>query len=649
MTRRLLRSLALLLVTFVAEVEAASIQDLTTTPRVSDVKISPDGKYLALLVFNDGKHDLQFFDRESREFVGGSTIFRDYEPVDVTWANNERVVGEIVALDRGPRSITYGELFGVNFDGTKGELIFGYSSGELRAGTNLPRKTSDWAWADIIDVLPNDDRHILVSVTPYSETYDRRPVAKLLDIYSGIEESGVKEAKHGSGTFYTDHLGEIRFVTSVTADGRIHAESLPSVGGDWVEIPETLPGDVFRPIAVAGDLQSVYVLDNRGNDTVGLHLLSLDGQSYDELYTRERVDITSVNLSIDGRSPYAVRVDDGYATYVFLAAAHEETAVFRALLSVFPGRVVDITSRSMDGRYWVVRTASDVDAGAFYLYDKESGTAALILEPLPDVDEQDLARVVPIEFDSFDGTRVAGYFTQAKPDTSEHPRLVVLLHDGPRMRDYWHYDAIVQALATNGFSVLQINFRGSTGYGRAFRDAGNRQWADAIPRDIIAGTQWAIEQGKAEAGRICTMGTGFGAYAALETVIHESGLFACAIGRAGIYDLPLLYRGSALITIPYTQDVYLEEAIGRNEEELDRSSPVNQVAALNVPVLIAHEKSDALVRFEHARRLREELDRHDKEYEWLESSRDGFYDQGVEIEFLEATLEFLAKHTGGNP
>jgi dipeptidyl aminopeptidase/acylaminoacyl peptidase len=203
--------------------------------------------------------------------------------------------------------------------------------------------------------------------------------------------------------------------------------------------------------------------------------------------------------------------------------------------------------------------------------------------------------------------------------------------------------------------VLQINYRGSTGYGQAFRDAGNRRWADTIPQDVVAGTKWAIEHREAEPGRICAMGVGFGAYVALESVIQESGLFACAVGRAGIYDLGLLYRGGQT----FVENMYhlaqdrdrltpLEEAIGRNDEELERASPVNQVALLDVPVLIAHDKADGDVRFEHARRLREQLDRQAKDYQWLESSADSFYDQDVEVGFLEATLEFLAKHTRGS-
>jgi dipeptidyl aminopeptidase/acylaminoacyl peptidase len=242
---------------------------------------------------------------------------------------------------------------------------------------------------------------------------------------------------------------------------------------------------------------------------------------------------------------------------------------------------------------------------------------------------------------------VAGYLTRGKPVIDENAPLVVLLHDGPRARDYWRYDAVVQALATNGYSVLQINFRGSSGYGMAFREAGDRQWADAIPRDIIAGAKWAIEQGKAEAGRVCAMGTGFGAYAALESAMRESELFACVIAKAGIYDLKLLLREG--LPVMHTEVDYLNESIARSDEELERASPVNQVALLDTPVLVAHDKSDTGISFEHTRRLRQKLEEHEKEYEWLETSRKGLYDQEVEVEFLEAALEFLGKHTGASP
>jgi dipeptidyl aminopeptidase/acylaminoacyl peptidase len=639
------RSLVALLALLTTAGQSASIRELTQTPSAADIKISPDGRYLAVLAFAEDKHVLLFLDRASLQAVGKMEFTGLYEPWNFRWANNERVVGSVAHVDRGSRRASYGELFAVNFDGSDARFIFGVRASDPQTGTQLRGRTADRAWGEIVDVLSDDDRHILVSVTPFSESLDRPPSVELLDIYAGTERRAGKASRYGLGAFYTDRLGEIRFVTSISPEGLLHAEGLPRTDGDWVDIPHTLLGGFFRPVAVSADLTSIYALDNRGNDKVGLHSLSLDGGSYTEVFSHERVDVTDAYLSTDGKSVYAVRVDDGYPKYILFSESHEEAAVLRTLLTAFPGRVVDITSRTTDGRYWIARAASDVDTGAFYLYDKESGNPSLLLEVLPKIDEADLVSVEPIEFESFDGTRVAGYFARGKPIARENPPLVVLLHDGPRERDYWRYDANVQALAMSGFSVLQINYRGSSGYGRAFRDAGNRQWADGIPRDIIAGTKWAIEQGKAETGRVCTMGAGFGAYAALVSVIRDSELFACAVARAGIYDLELLGRPDGYVT-PYTEEAYLDEVIGRNEEDLERASPVNLVARLDVPVLIAHEESEGRIPFEHARRLREKLDQHDKEYVWLESSRSGFYDQEVEVEFLETALEFLTEHAG---
>jgi hypothetical protein len=283
-----------------------------------------------------------------------------YEVGSFLWVNNERVVGEVLNLAAGPQQRHYGELFGANFDGSEARVIFGYQSGRMQTGSHVPQDTPDTAWGHIIDGLPNDDDRILIAATPFS---GGRSVARLVDAYTGVEERTAKVSKYRIATFYTDRMGEIRFVTSIDEDGTFGAESLPSADSGWLEIPETVIGALFRPVAITDDLKSVYVLDNPGSDMVGLHRLSLDGASYMDVYTHERVDVTDASMSTDGKSVYAVRVDDGYPTYVLFSDAHAEAAVFGTLLRAFPGSVVDITSRSLDGRYWVVKTSSDVDAG----------------------------------------------------------------------------------------------------------------------------------------------------------------------------------------------------------------------------------------------------------------------------------------------
>ena len=389
----------------------------------------------------------------------------------------------------------------------------------------------------------------------------------------------------------------------------------------------------------------MYILDNLDSDRIGLHKLSLDGEQYKNIYTHKEVDITSVVLTADGRSVYGIRVDNGYPSYLLFSGSSEEAATFKGLLQYFSGAMVSIRSRSRDGRFWIVRISTDVDACSFHLFDRDTNTVRKLFDSRPDLNPDELARTEPIEFQSFDGQKIAGYFTPANGSNSEIGPLVVLVHGGPIARDYWGYDPEVQALATNGFSVLQINYRGSKGYGRQFEEAGYRHWGDDVQKDIIAGTRWAIAEERAEQGNICIMGGSFGAYSALQSAILAPDLFNCAVANAGIYDLSLLHKRGDIESL-YWGDAYLEKVIGRDPEELARFSPAKRVSELQAPVMIAHGRKDERAPFEHAKRLRDELDKYDKTYEWFVKRREGhgFYDNENQVEYLESAIAFLNKH-----
>ncbi|MGA8204504.1 MAG: alpha/beta fold hydrolase [Woeseiaceae bacterium] len=639
---------------------AASIDELFEQPKVSQIKISPTGDYLAIKVFEDGVHSLVFVDRESRDIVGSLKFGGSNEVGNFYWANQERVVAEVYEVgytQEAPKY--YGELYAINYDGTKAELIFGYRSGdagtgrilafgrpgEARTGTIVKRKTADYAWARMIDPFPGDDREILISSTSMSESHGKRPVAIMLDIYSGVEKERLHASKFPDGRFYTDSQGEIRLVTSLDDENNIHVEGLPAGAQDWIEFPEPNFGSYFTPIAISDDQKSAYVLDNINSDKVGVYELSLDGKEYKQVYVNDDVDITSVNTSSDGRSVYAMRIDKNYPSYLVFSSAHEEAQIFKSMLATFPGQTVDITSRSRDGQFWIVHASSDVDPGSFYLFDKEKNTLSLIYKSLPNIDSNDLAVVKPIEFDSFDGLKITGYFTPARISGDAVAPLVVLVHGGPRSRDYWQFDPEVQALATQGFSVLQVNYRGSEGFGESFMRAGNLHWGDAVQQDIIAGTRWAIANGKADKGKVCMMGASFGAYSAVQSAVLEPDLYACVVANAGIYDLELLYKRGE-IEEKYWGDAYLEEVIGRDEEQLRKFSPVNNIAALKSPIFVAHGKQDNIAPYEHAIHLRQELKKNHKQYEWFVKSSEahGFYDTKNQVEYMKAVIAFLNKH-----
>lgn len=628
--------------------EAVTIAELTETPAITDIKISPTGDYLAARVFRDNKHSLIFLDRSAVKIVGGLNLVGSNEVGRFFWANDERIVAEVYRVPTNKEAPSYwGELVAVNYDGSYSELIFGYRSGEKQTGSHIPKKDQDYEWAELIDELPNNKRKILISTTEWSSSQGKKPRAKLLDIYSGIEGNSIAFSRYGRGKFYTDHLGKIRLITSFTNDNVLHVETYPNEDIGWLDLPDTAYGKYFTPISITEDFQYAYVLDNINDDKIDLHKLSLDGKEYSKVYIHNRVDITDINLSTEGKEVYAVRVDNGYPSYLMLSGSHEEAVIFKQLLQALAGNLVEIRSRSDDGKFWIVKTGTDVDEGSFYLFDRDKNTLALLFKSRPTINSDELFTTKPIEFQSFDNTKIAGYFTKANAKDNKVAPTVVLVHGGPRVRDYWGYDSEVQVLATHGYSVLQINYRGSSGYGRKFLEAGNRQWGDNIQKDIIRGTKWAISENLAQEGKICIMGSSFGAYSAVQSAILAPELYACVVANAGIYDLNLMYTDGDIENL-YGGEAFLEEAIGRDKEQLDLFSPINHVSALKAPVFIAHGKQDDRAPFKHAQELKKAMDKHKKSYEWFVKPNEahGFYNNKNQVEYLELVLEFLEKNLG---
>ncbi|MCG8464102.1 MAG: prolyl oligopeptidase family serine peptidase, partial [Xanthomonadales bacterium] len=263
------------------------------------------------------------------------------------------------------------------------------------------------------------------------------------------------------------------------------------------------------------------------------------------------------------------------------------------------------------------------------------------------IDKQRLRPVQNIELTARDGQKLRGYLTLPADEKKPYP-LVVLPHGGPfGIRDYRDFNGEVQLLAHNGYAVLQVNFRGSGGYGTAFEKAGHRQWGQAMQDDLTDATQWLVEQGYADKNRMCIFGASYGGYAALMGVIREPDLYRCAIGYAGVYDLNMMYEEGGL---RYYSDgvTYLERTLGEDSPELKAYSPVHQVDKIKVPLFIAHGGEDRVVPDEHAKALRDALKDANKEFEWLHYRREvhGFANQEHLQAFYSKVLAFLDEHIG---
>jgi dipeptidyl aminopeptidase/acylaminoacyl peptidase len=252
--------------------------------------------------------------------------------------------------------------------------------------------------------------------------------------------------------------------------------------------------------------------------------------------------------------------------------------------------------------------------------------------------------VQPFAITTSEDLQIHGVVTFPKSDESNQP-MVVIPHGGPiGARDSIAFNREAQFFAHHGYVVMQVNFRGSGGYGYDFQRKGYEQWGSGMIDDISLAVTWAIQNGLADRDSICILGGSYGAFAAISSVVQEPQKYQCAIGYSGVYDLTMLDESD----IPWNPGggAYLDEALGTNEEELTRQSPVNFTDNIEVPIFLAHGGEDARAPIEQANQLREALDESGVEYEWLYKRNEGhgFYQEENRVEFYDAVLAFLERH-----
>lgn len=625
-----------------ASVQSATAQLphlLSRAPSFNTMKLSPDGKHIAATVTVQDKTKLVFLDAARMTAVGFANLGNSFGVGKFVWVNNERVILEVVQYHPWVKQpVSYGDLFGINLDGSKSKVVFGARAGEKVTGSRMRKAESVYAWGSILAAMPEDDS-VLVKAIPMTKEGDA-----FAQVYTMNANSGVLSGRVTVPLQYADILVDKTHQVRFAAGYDENTEQLIWRNDDdeWVALNKHKV-DSFYPLSLAANDHAVLGLDRAGADTLGLVQLGLAEQTRTEIFRDKKVDITQAMLTTDQQDVYAVRLDDGLPSYVMLNQNTEEAKIFKALLESFPGSALSITSQSEDGQQWLIDVSSDINPGTFYLYDHGKKSLEALAHRYQQLASTNFASTDAIEFKSFDGKIIAGYLTRS-PQAASHKPLVVLVHGGPHgVRDYWGFDPEVQLLALSGYNVLQVNYRGSYGYGGAFAEAGQQQWGDAIQRDIISGTEWAIAQGHGKAGNVCIMGTSFGGYSAVQAATMAPDLYRCAIAVAGVYDLPLLVQTSDVAERQHGRD-YLGRVIGVEPALLQAHSPVNHVHKLKANLLIAHGKKDERAPYDQALSLKTALDKAGKSYQWLDFNDEshGFYSEQNQQVYFSKVQAFLA-------
>ncbi len=618
------------------------LEEFTSLPLYNNLKISPTGDFLAATVRNDdGQMSLVIMSMRSNQITATIRGFgRDFVN-NYIWANDERIVASLGrqygSLDAP--SATH-EIVAVNWDGKRKEWLFGRGK-DANVAFDRTYKV-----ATVLNRLSDDDDHILVGVNDFSNPNSTYTVVYRLDIYSG-NMSKVTTAPTRGASIVTDNDGAVRLAISADPDNKnaivIHERDQKR----WklMGVYHGKEGTI-TPVAFAPDNTLLYVLDNRETDTDSLYFFNTASEEVELIYKHDFVDISDVEIAPDG-SLLGVYTEPDYPDFTMLNQQHELSGPLTAVRNALRGYRVRPTSMTEDGKLAVIRADGDRAPPRYYLFDVESNQLSQIVSVLPGIDPEQMRPMEPYKLSVRDGTEMYAYLT--RPDDSDGPfPMVVLPHGGPHgVRDHWSFSAEVQMLASRGYAVLQVNYRGSGGYGRDFLYSGYGKWGTIMQDDLTDATRWAIDAGIAAEDRICIYGGSYGGYAARMGVVREPDLYRCAIAYVGVYDLELMFKKG---DIP-TRDsgvVFLKEAVGEDKEDLRARSPVHNLDKVKAPVFIVHGGEDFRVDVEHAYRLRDGLEKLGKPYEWMLKPKEGhgFYKPENRLELYERMLAFLEKYIG---
>jgi dipeptidyl aminopeptidase/acylaminoacyl peptidase len=589
---------------------------------LSDARLSPDGRFIAIgMSAPGGRTRLVVMDAEklTAKVVGS---FTDADVATFDWINNDRLVFNLTDWQTGIGDRSYGPgLFAVPRDGGEFLTLVSRSRNQpthlqgLSPGTGFFGTTRE----------RNSD-----AVFVYNSKFDNKgnPEAITLARLDTNTRQAVPFSRPGNSVAWWLDAADTPRVT-VTVEADVYAVMyLDPANGQWRKLVDYRVGsdDGFWPVGLDGD-GTLYVRASKG-DKQALYRYDLKANALDAepLMSLAEFDLYPGLITRRGKVLGVRYQTDASATAWFDDNLKQVQQKVDALL---PGTVNQLSiAGSGESPHVLVYAFSDVDAGKYFLYNTGTSKLTELGPRMRNIDPRQMASVQFIKYKARDGLLVPAYLTLPRGAPAKNLPLVVMVHDGPWLRGMaWHWNAAVQFLASRGYAVLQPEFRGGTGFGRAHFKAGWKQWGLAMQDDIADGARWAISQGIADGARICVAGEGYGGYATLMGLARDADLFRCGVSWMGTTDLDLMFssNGDGNLT-NFVRSYSLPLMIGdreRDAEQLKATSPLLQAARIKQPVLLAYGGADRLVPIVNGTRLRDAVQKHNSQVEWVEYTEEG--------------------------
>jgi dipeptidyl aminopeptidase/acylaminoacyl peptidase len=598
------------------------MKDFFRNPTKVAYSLSPNGEYLAFMQPWESRLNI-FVEKIGSGNAVRVTSAKQRDISGYAWKGDNRIV--YIQDTGGDENF---RLFAVGIDGSNQKDLTPFE--KVRA--------------QIIDRLERNENEILVGLNK------RDPrVSDVYRINVNTGEMNMIAENPGNYTGWaTDWDGKLRI--AMTTDGVNTSVLFRNTEADkFAPLVTTSFRETMAPLLFTADNKQLYVSSNIGRDKTAIVKYDVETKKeLEKIYEHPEVDVTNLLSSRKRRVITGVSYVTDKTHYYFIDKQRADLQ--KDLERRLPGYEVRLAGCNLEEDKCLVRTFTDRSLGAYYFYDLKSKDFRKLADVSPWLNEQDLVPMKPIKYQSRDGLTINGYLTLPKGMPARNLPVVVNPHGGPWYRDQWGFNPEVQFLANRGYAVLQVNFRGSTGYGRKFWEASFKQWGRAMQDDITDGVKWLIKEGIADPKRVGIYGGSYGGYATLAGLVYTPDLYAAGVDYVGVSNLFTFMKSIPPYWKPYLEMLY--EMVGHPEKEkelLTAASPVFHSDKIKVPLLIAQGANDPRVNKAESDQMVEALKKRGIEVPYIVKSNEGhgFANEENRFEFYRAMEEFLGKHLGG--
>ena len=627
-----------------ATAEGVSPSAYGALPYTQDVAISPDGQSLAILENTGNTSSVSFYDLKSGERLFTNDM-QDIKARDITWGGNDYVllyatISETIFTVSGMETYEVHRFISMKKDTGRSRTMF---SGDPA----IKRTTSS---GTLVHTLPEDPEHVLMmQLHPASNTGWN---LYRVNLQTGRERI-IAYGSRQTDEWIVDHTGTPLF--RVDEDSRDEKRRILTVKGKRTrelsaidEPRESAPKFYFA--GVTEDSATAYAVGNFNGERKTVHSFDIQSGVFKEsIYEHPSFDVASVSVDYATKKPVSINYIDDFRTSIYLDSRFEDAATLAQ--QTLKADAIQIRSYSLDKMQWVIVAIYADKPPIYYLLDTEQRNISEIGPTYPQVGENVRIRRIRHVYKTSDGLDIPGYLTfTEKADSSGAPApLVVLPHGGPHSRDMQAFDWWAGFYAARGYTVYQPNFRGSSGYGLAFEEAGYGQWGLKMQDDITQGVQDLITKNIADPDRICIVGASYGGYAALAGAAFTPDLYACAISVNGVSNLTTHLGAIAERNggVMHQSNKKIGDRF-RDKDKLNATSPERHANGISAPILLMHSDNDSIVEVGQSMIMRNALKKAGKQHEFIKLDGDDHWLSLAETRtiMLNNSIEFIDKHIG---